>query len=125
MAMFCKLMVALLQLVGPYLLLSIYLMNFEKLSSFECGLEPLPIKQKVGHTTNARFKFDLLFYLISLLYLIFDLELVLLFPFALMSADLLAIHSYVVVAFFILLVLGFYYEYLEGGLSLDILYLLY
>jgi NADH-quinone oxidoreductase subunit A len=93
-------------------------MNFEKLSSFECGLEPLPIRQKPHNSYKARFKFDLLFYLIALLYLIFDLELVLLFPVALMSSYLAPIHLYVVVAFFVLLILGFYYEYLEGGLSL-------
>jgi len=45
----------------------------EKLSAYECGLEP------VG---DARVKFDILYYIIGILYLIFDLEIIFLFPLA-------------------------------------------
>jgi NADH-quinone oxidoreductase subunit A len=47
--------------------------TIEKLSAYECGLEP------VG---DARMKFEILYYVIGLLYLIFDLEIIFLFPLA-------------------------------------------
>ena len=68
-------------LIITLILTILYLLNFfisisskdeEKLSTYECGFEPL--------YTNARVKFDILYWIIGILYLIFDLELIFIFP---------------------------------------------
>jgi hypothetical protein len=68
-------------LIITLILTLLYLLNFfisisskdeEKLSTYECGFEPL--------YTNARVKFDILYWIIGILYLIFDLELIFIFP---------------------------------------------
>jgi NADH:ubiquinone oxidoreductase subunit 3 (subunit A) len=58
--------------------------QLEKLAAFECGLEPLG---------DSRMKFEILFFSIALLYLIFDLEIVLLFPLALSCTSLFSLFS--------------------------------
>lgn len=84
--------------------------SFEKLSPYESGFEP---------TNDARIKFDILYWKIALLYLIFDLELLFLFPY---GAIISYLHSllalYTLILFLAIITLAFLYEYLRGALSL-------
>jgi NADH-quinone oxidoreductase subunit A len=84
--------------------------NLEKLSAYECGLEPLG---------NARLKIKIVYYIIGILYLLFDLEVIFLYP---LAASLYIINSYIgfliIIIFFILLTLAFIYEWYQGVLEL-------
>jgi NADH:ubiquinone oxidoreductase subunit 3 (subunit A) len=55
-------------------IISISSKDYEKFSAYECGFEPIH--------SNARIKFDILYWIIGILYLIFDLELIFIFPLA-------------------------------------------
>ena len=86
--------------------------QLEKLAAFECGLEPLG---------DSRMKFEILYFLIALLYLIFDLEIVLLFPLAITCTSLFSLYSPLafsaLLLFLILLTLAFLYEWFMGALE--------
>lgn len=85
----------------------------EKFSPYECGFEPIH--------TNARIKFDVLYWIIGILYLIFDLELIFIFPLATILHTLqnpIALLAYLI--FMILLTLGFIYEWKKGALKLNL-----
>lgn len=82
----------------------------EKLSTYETGFNP---------QNDARKKIDIIFWLIGLLYLIFDLEIIFIFPFASIIYTLnsfLAFSAFLL--FLIILALGFLYEYNEGALDI-------
>lgn len=82
----------------------------EKLSTYETGFNP---------TNDAKKKIDIIFWIIGLLYLIFDLEIIFIFPFASVIYTLnsyFALISFMV--FLIILALGFLYEYNEGALEI-------
>lgn len=82
--------------------------NFEKLAAYECGFEPF---------ADARATFDVRFFLISILFIIFDLEVMYLFPWAL-HVRALGYFSLLSVYFFLLiLTVGFYYEWFKGALD--------
>ena len=87
--------------------------QLEKLLAFECGLEPL------GDSRSM--KFEILFFLVALLYLIFDLEIVLLFPLAITCTSLFSLYSPLafsaLLLFLILLTAAFLYEWLLGALD--------
>lgn len=84
--------------------------SIEKQSSYECGLEPI---------SDARMKFDVLYYVIGILYLIFDLEIIFLFPIASIMFSLNSLIAiWIVIAFLIILTIGFIYEYNQGALDL-------
>lgn len=80
----------------------------EKRSPYECGFEPF---------NDARITFDVKFYLVGILFLIFDLEVVFLFPWVL-SLGYQPLLGFVSMIFFIiLLTVGFIYEWKTGGLE--------
>ncbi len=82
--------------------------NAEKLSPYECGFPEFE---------DARAKFDIKFYLITILFIVFDLEVAFLFPFA-VSMRALPHAALSAVGFFIaLLVVGFIYEWKKGALE--------
>lgn len=104
------------------ILTMLYLINFitsisskdnEKLSPYECGFDPIH--------TNARIKFDVLYWIIGILYQIFDLELIFIFPLATILHDLQnPIGLLVYLIFIIILTLGFIYEWKKGALKLNL-----
>jgi len=82
----------------------------EKLSPYECGFDPFE---------DTRTTFDVKFYLVAILFIIFDLEIVLLFPW---SISLFYLHVFgytVVVLFLLILTAGFFYEWALGALDWD------
>lgn len=84
--------------------------DIEKLSTYETGFNPF---------NDARKKIDIIFWIIGLLYLIFDLEIIFIFPFASIIYTLNSFFALSVFFFFlIVLALGFVYEYNEGALNI-------
>jgi len=82
--------------------------NPVKLSPYECGFMPFE---------NARMKFDVRYYLIAILFIVFDLEIVFLFPWA-VSLKKIGDAGFIAMALFLgLLVLGFIYEWQKGALE--------
>ncbi len=82
----------------------------EKLSPYECGFEPFE---------DSRMKFDVRYYLVAILFIIFDLEIAFLFPWA-VSLDRIGLFGLVAMAIFLLvLVVGFVYEWKKGALEWD------
>jgi NADH-quinone oxidoreductase subunit A len=80
----------------------------EKLSPYECGFEAFE---------DARMKFDVRFYLVAILFIIFDLEIAFLFPWALVFKDI-GITAIAAMAVFLgILVIGFVYEWKKGALE--------
>ncbi|MBV9289674.1 MAG: NADH-quinone oxidoreductase subunit A [Hyphomicrobiales bacterium] len=82
----------------------------EKLSPYECGFDPFD---------DARMRFDARFYLVSLLFIIFDLEVAFLFPWAIVFHRLGAFGFWSMIAFLIVLTIGFVYEWNKGALEWD------
>jgi NADH-quinone oxidoreductase subunit A len=82
----------------------------EKLSPYECGFEPFD---------EARMKFDVRYYLVAILFIIFDLEIAFLFPWA-VSLDHIGLFGLLAMALFLaVLVVGFIYEWKKGALEWD------
>ena len=98
-----------LLLLFASLYLSVSSRNLEKLSVYECGFDPY---------SDARLKFDIIYYLVAILFLIFDLELIFLFPFATVLHSLSFFTFWVFISFFLILSIGFIYELNSGSLSL-------
>lgn len=80
----------------------------EKLAPYECGFEPFE---------DARLPFDVRFYLVAVLFIIFDLEVTFLFPWAVTFSKLGAAAFWAMMMFLGLLVVGFIYEWRKGALS--------
>jgi NADH-quinone oxidoreductase subunit A len=79
----------------------------EKLSAYECGFDPF---------YDARLKFDIQFYIIAILFIIFDLELIFLLPW-LINYEIFGFLSFLIISLFlILLIIGFIYEWLKKAL---------
>lgn len=80
----------------------------EKVSAYECGFDPF---------SDTRAKFDVRFYIVSILFIIFDLEIVYLFPFV-FSIGQIGLFGFGTMLFFlILLTVGFVYEWSKGALN--------
>jgi NADH-quinone oxidoreductase subunit A len=82
----------------------------EKLSPYECGFEPFE---------DSRMKFDVRYYLVAILFIIFDLEIAFLFPWA-VSLDAVGAFGLIAMGVFLaILVVGFIYEWKKGALEWD------
>ena len=80
----------------------------EKLSPYECGFDPF---------ADARSKFDVRFYLVSILFIIFDLEVAFLFPWAVSLGTIGHFGFWSMVVFPAVLTVGFIYEWKKGALE--------
>jgi NADH-quinone oxidoreductase subunit A len=80
----------------------------EKLSAYECGFNAFD---------DARMKFDVRFYLVSILYIIFDLEVAFLFPWVFQVAQGQIVAFWSMMAFLGVLTVGFVYEWRRGALE--------
>ncbi len=80
----------------------------EKLSAYECGFEAFG---------DARRQFDVRFYLVSILFIIFDLEVAFLFPWAVSLGDIGLFGFWSMVTFLGILTVGFIYEWKKGALE--------
>ena len=82
----------------------------EKLSAYECGFEAF------GH---SRMKFDVRFYLVAILFIIFDLEIAFLFPWAVSLGNIGELGYWSMMIFLFILTVGFVYEWKKGALDWD------
>ncbi len=82
--------------------------NLEKISSYECGFQPFE---------DTRSRFDVKFYLVAILFIIFDIEIIYLFPWGL-SIDEINMEGVVsMIVFIYILTIGFLYEWKKGALD--------
>jgi NADH-quinone oxidoreductase subunit A len=82
----------------------------EKLSAYECGFNAFD---------DARMKFDVRFYLVAILFIIFDLEVAFLFPWAVAFGELGVLGFWSMMVFLAVLTIGFIYEWRKGALEWD------
>jgi NADH:ubiquinone oxidoreductase subunit 3 (subunit A) len=82
--------------------------DIEKMSAYECGFDPF--EESLG-------RFDIKFYLVAILFLIFDLEIVFLFPWSVMLYFLDVFTFWIIFIFIFVLTLGFIYEWSKGALD--------
>ena len=80
----------------------------EKLSSYECGFEPF---------NDSRMEFDVRFYLVAILFIIFDLEIAFLFPWAISLGKIGILGFTSMMIFLFILTVGFIYEWKKGALD--------
>jgi NADH-quinone oxidoreductase subunit A len=80
----------------------------EKLSSYECGFEPF---------NDSRQRFDVRFYLVAILFIIFDLEVAFLFPWAVSLGNIGLFGFWSMMLFLGVLTVGFIYEWRKGALE--------
>nr|YP_009132722.1 NADH dehydrogenase subunit 3 [Bangia fuscopurpurea]AKA66487.1 NADH dehydrogenase subunit 3 [Bangia fuscopurpurea] len=100
-------------LISMIILLLSYILNpqqedQEKVSAYECGFNPFD---------DARATFDVRFYLVAILFLIFDLEISFLFPWSLVLGQLPPFGFWSMIIFLTILTLGFVYEWKKGALE--------
>lgn len=79
-----------------------------KLSPYECGFEAFE---------DSRMKFDVRYYLVAILFIIFDLEIAFLFPWAIVLDDIGMFGFMAMMVFLAILVIGFIYEWKKGALE--------
>ncbi|MBI3771994.1 MAG: NADH-quinone oxidoreductase subunit A [Gammaproteobacteria bacterium] len=97
--------------VGPIIagfILAPYRPDSEKLSPYECGFEAFE---------DSRMKFDVRYYLVAILFIIFDLEIAFLFPWAVVLKEIGMFGFLAMVLFLAILVIGFIYEWKKGALE--------
>ena len=80
----------------------------EKLSAYECGFEAFD---------DSRMEFDIRFYLVAILFIIFDLEIAFLFPWAISLGSIGALGFWSMMIFLAVLTVGFVYEWKKGALE--------
>src|SRR5450432_4040254 len=107
--------IAIAGVIGAVLLVAPFIVAYknpdpEKVSAYECGFEPFD---------DARMKFDVRFYLVSLLFIIFDLEVAFLFPWAVSFREIGAAGFWAMMIFLGVLTIGFVYEWRKGALDWD------
>src|SRR5450432_2827687 len=84
--------------------------NKEKSAAYECGFEAFE---------DARMKFDVRYYLIAILFIIFDLEIAFLFPWAVALREIGPAGFWAMMIFLAILIIGFIYEWKKGALEWD------
>ena len=89
-------------------LLGVHRPDSEKLSPYECGFEAFE---------DARMKFDVRYYLIAILFILFDLEIAFLFPWAVVLREIGFFGFMAMFVFLAILVVGFVYEWMKGALE--------
>ncbi|MCL4131368.1 UNVERIFIED_CONTAM: hypothetical protein GTU68_060097 [Idotea baltica] len=82
--------------------------DIEKVSAYECGFHPF---------MDTRAKFDVRFYLVAILFIIFDLEISFLFPWSLSIASMGYFGYFSMIFFLYILLVGFFYEWKKGALD--------
>ena len=82
--------------------------DVEKTSAYECGFEAF---------SDSRHKFDVRFYLVAILFIIFDLEIAFLFPWAIVLDEIGLFGFLAMIVFLLVLVVGFVYEWMRGALE--------
>jgi NADH-quinone oxidoreductase subunit A len=95
-------------LLGVGTLLSPNRPDAEKLSPYECGFEAFE---------DARMKFDVRYYLVAILFILFDLEIAFLFPWAVALREIGPAGFWAMMVFLLILVVGFAYEWKKGALD--------
>jgi NADH-quinone oxidoreductase subunit A len=93
---------------GMSRLLGVHRPDSEKLSPYECGFEAFE---------DARMKFDVRYYLIAILFILFDLEIAFLFPWAVVLQEIGFFGFMSMMLFLAILVVGFIYEWMKGALE--------
>jgi NADH-quinone oxidoreductase subunit A len=88
--------------------LGVHRPDIEKLSPYECGFEAFE---------DARMKFDVRYYLVAILFILFDLEIAFLFPWAVVLKEIGLFGFMAMVVFLAILVVGFIYEWMKGALE--------
>jgi NADH-quinone oxidoreductase subunit A len=101
------LVIGLAMLIAPFLV-AYKQPDAEKLSAYECGFNAFD---------DARMRFDVRFYLVAILFIIFDLEVSFLFPWAVAFGDLGAYGFWSMMVFLAVLTIGFIYEWKKGALE--------
>ena len=89
-------------------LVGVHRPDSEKLSPYECGFEAFE---------DARMKFDVRYYLVAILFILFDLEIAFLFPWATVINDIGVPGFLAMMLFLAILVVGFVYEWMKGALE--------
>jgi NADH-quinone oxidoreductase subunit A len=89
-------------------LLGVHRPDSEKLSPYECGFEAFE---------DARMKFDVRYYLVAILFILFDLEIAFLFPWAIVLQEIGFFGFMAMMVFLGILVVGFIYEWKKGALE--------
>jgi NADH-quinone oxidoreductase subunit A len=107
--------IAIATVIGLALLVAPFLVAYknpdpEKLSAYECGFNAFD---------DARMKFDVRFYLVAILFIIFDLEVSFLFPWAVAFGQLGPLGFWSMMIFLAVLTIGFIYEWKKGALEWD------
>ncbi len=107
--------VAVAMVIGLAMLIAPFLVAYkqpdgEKLSAYECGFNAFD---------DARMRFDVRFYLVAILFIIFDLEVSFLFPWAVAFGDVGAYGFWSMMVFLAVLTIGFIYEWKKGALEWD------
>jgi NADH-quinone oxidoreductase subunit A len=102
-------------LIGLALLIAPFIVAYkspdaEKLSAYECGFNAFD---------DARMKFDVRFYLVAILFIIFDLEVAFLFPWAVAAKEIGWFGFWSMMTFLGVLTIGFVYEWKKGALEWD------
>lgn len=83
--------------------------DIEKISTYECGFDPFD--------EDTRGKFDIRFYLVSILFIIFDIEVAYLFPWGICFFMMDFFSFFIMIFFLFILILGFIYEWKKGALD--------
>ncbi|MGH8632930.1 MAG: NADH-quinone oxidoreductase subunit A [Burkholderiales bacterium] len=89
-------------------LLGVHRPDAEKLSPYECGFEAFE---------DARMKFDVRYYLLAILFILFDLEIAFLFPWAIVLQEIGFFGFMAMMVFLGILIVGFVYEWKKGALE--------